>query len=206
MYFLFLEWFYRYADEAFSDLHHRRTNEFGRKGAQNASGSGRSSDIADPHHEREHMRSFSASVFSSMSSAAGPTSGRAVLGGDERASRFTGVGESELSGVDKFCFVVPKDRSQSKDWWKYTGGDFAQKSLRVTQLQVAQEFPACVARQSVVHRLVYSQSPLEAGVDAVCQWCAVLFRTAVATIGMSVLGTNSDPGIGTDAVKVVVDW
>lgn len=201
------EWFYRYADEAFSDLHHRRSNDFGgRRGAQNPSGLSRSSDIVDPHHQREHMRSFSASVFSSMSSAAGPTSARSLLGGDERASRFTGVGESELSGVDKFCFVVPKDRSQSKDWWKYTGGDFAQKSLRVTQLQVAQEFPACVARQSVVHRLVYSQSPLEAGIDAVCQWCAVLFRTAVATIGMAVLGTNSDPGIGTDAVKVVVDW
>lgn len=57
----------------------------------------------------------------------------------------------------------------------------------------------------MVHRLVYSHSPLEAGIDAVCQWCAVLFRTAVATIGMAVLGTNADPGIGTDAVKVVVD-
>jgi hypothetical protein len=131
--------------------------------------------------------------------------GRVGLG-DERASRFSSPGDSELSGVDKFCFVQPKDRSRgSKDWWKYTSGDFAQKSLKVIQLQVAQDFPACVARQPVVHRLRYSQSPLEAGIDAVCQWCAVLFRTAVATIGMAVLGSNLDPGIGTEAVKVVVD-
>jgi len=199
------EWFYRYADEAFSNLHHRRANNFGHRGARNGHDTARGSYIADPHHQREHMRSFSASVFSSMGSTAGGGSGRAVLG-DERASRFGAVGESELSGVDKFCFVQPKDRSLgSKDWWKYTSGNFTQKSLKVTQLQVAQEFPACVARQPVVHRLVYSQSPLEAGIDAVCQWCAVLFRTAVATIGMAVLGTNSDPGIGTDAVKVVVD-
>jgi hypothetical protein len=199
------EWFYRYADEAFSDLNHRRTNDFSRSMSRNATSPGHSSDVADPHLQREHTRSYSASVFSSMgNSAGGAAMGRVGLG-DERASRFSSPGESELSGVDKFCFVQPKDRSRGKDWWKYTSGDCAQKSLKVTQLQVAQDFPACVARQPVVHRLVYSHSPLEAGIDAVCQWCAVLFRTAVATIGMAVLGSNLDPGIGTEAVKVVVD-
>jgi hypothetical protein len=56
-----------------------------------------------------------------------------------------------------------------------------------------------------VHRLVYSQSPLEAGVDAICQWCAVLFRTAVATSGQVVVNQSNEPGIGTDAAKVVAD-
>lgn len=196
------EWFARYADEAFSELHHRRTTDLNQRGTRSGAGNGHRSDISDPHHQG-HARSMSASVFSS-NAGTGTPSGRSGLG-DERASRLNVIDASELSGVDKFCFVQPKDRSRSKDWWKYGSGDFAQKSLKVTQLQVAQDFPACVARQPVVHRLVYSQSPLEAGIDAVCQWCAVLFRTAVATIGMAVLGSNSDPGIGTDAVKVVVD-
>jgi hypothetical protein len=42
-------------------------------------------------------------------------------------------------------------------------------------------------------------------VDSVSQWCAVLFRTAVATAGMAALKTNFDPGIGTDSAKVVAD-
>lgn len=33
----------------------------------------------------------------------------------------------------------------------------------------------------------------------------MLFRTAVATVGMAVLGTTTDPGIGSDAAKVVAD-
>jgi hypothetical protein len=113
---------------------------------------------------------------------------------------------AELSGVDKFCFVQPKDRKSSlTDWWKATYGDAAEKTLKVTQLQVAQLFPACVTRQVVLHRLVYSQSPLEAGVDAICEWCAVLFRTAVATSGQAVMQQNAEPGIGSDAAKVVAD-
>ena len=39
-----------------------------------------------------------------------------------------------------------------------------------------------------MHRTVFQQSPLEAGIDAVCSWCSVLFRTAVASNGMAVLG------------------
>jgi len=124
----------------------------------------------------------------------------------DRVMRSSAADDSELSGVDKFCFLQPKDRKRTtKEWWKSQKADFAEKTLKVTQLQVSQPFPACVARQEVVHRIVYSQSPLEAGVDAICQWCAVLFRTAVATAGQRALGENADPGIGTDAAKVVAD-
>ena len=196
------EWFYRYADEAFEKLHHRSTNEIAIR-HDRSNGSPGANDGLDPHH-REHGRTYSASVFSSSGSFAG--GGMTRRGTEDRGPRPGSLEDDELSGVDKFCFVQPKDRSRSKDWWKNTGSDYADKTLKVTQLQVAQSFPACVARQPVVHRLVYSQSPLEAGIDSVCQWCAVLFRTAVATVGMAVLGTNQDdPGIGTDAVKVVAD-
>lgn len=152
----------------------------------------------DPGHHA-HSRSFNASVFSSTGSStpAIRKSVRQTVNDSDRLSRFSSPQESDLAGVDKFCFVQPKNRSRPKEWWKASSaGDFSEKSLRVTQLQVSESFPACVSRQEVVHRLVYLQSPLEAGIDAVCQWCAVLFRTAVATSGMSVLKTNFDPGIG----------
>jgi Dock homology region 2 len=196
------EWFYRYADEAFTSLHHRSKNELDRPTPRSIS---HTDDVSDPHHHNERSKSFSATVFSSTGSSTGGGAATRAVGFDTRASRFTALSDGELSGVDKFCFLQPKDRSKgSKEWWR-NPSDFAEKALKVTQLQVAQSFPACVARQAVVHRLVYSQSPLEAGVDAVCQWNAVLFRTAVATIGLAVLGTNTDPGIGTEAVKVVAD-
>lgn len=197
------EWFYRYADEAFTSLHHRSKNELDRPTPRSSK---HTDDVSDPHHHGERTKSFSATVFSSAGSSTGGGAGtRPLVGYDTRASRFTALSDGVLSGVDKFCFLQPKDRSKgSKEWWR-NSSDYAEKALKVTQLQVAQSFPACVARQAVVHRLVYSQSPLEAGVDAVCQWNAVLFRTAVATIGMAVLGINADPGIGTEAVKVVAD-
>lgn len=194
------EWFYRYADEAFGAFHHRSTSDLARKNFR-SKGSPCLNDCKDPH--REHGRSYSASMFSSSGSFSGSSINR--KSGDDRGSRFALMEEDELCGVDKFSFVQPKDRSRSKEWWRNSGGEYADKTLKVTQLQVAQSFPACVARQPVVHRIVYSQSPLEAGIDAICQWCAVLFRTVVATVGMAVLGTNDDPGIGTDAVKIVAD-
>jgi hypothetical protein len=80
-----------------------------------------------------------------------------------------------------------RDRG-TRDWLRGSSGDFASKTLRVTQLQVAQAFPACVSRQAVVHRVVFTQSPLEAAIDSLCQWCSILFRTAVATNGQAVLG------------------
>ncbi|ACI65622.1 predicted protein [Phaeodactylum tricornutum CCAP 1055/1] len=206
------EWFHSYVSESFSGLSHRPMSERNRGGLR------RSESIASENGDRrrdirhrDHARSFSASVFSSGgSSAAGtPTARRNPIGrvhDGDRLMRFSNPAVSVLAGVDKFCFVQPKDRSsKAKDWWKSSSGDFAEKSLKVTQLQVGQQFPACVTRQAVVHRLVYSQSPLEAGVDSVCQWCAVLFRTAVATVGMAVIRTNTDPGIGNDAAKIVAD-
>lgn len=162
----------------------------------------------DPHHH-ERFRSFSATVFSSAGSVGTTLTGRRgplSTVGNDKAVRFGTTNDSNLRGVDKFCFLQSRDRSKGpKEWLKSSSGDFAEKSLKVTQLQVAQSFPACVTRQAVVHRIVYTQSPLEAGVDAVCQWCAILFRTCVSTSGLAVLKTNSEPGLGNDAAKIVAD-
>jgi hypothetical protein len=104
---------------------------------------------------------------------------------------YNSAGTIELSGVNKFSFTQPKDRLRgSRDLLKSSNGDFAEKCLRVTEIIVGQKFPSCVTRQAVDQnkRVVYNQSPLEAGVEAVCSWCAVLFRTAVATNGLAVIG------------------
>jgi hypothetical protein len=180
------EWFNSYIDSAFSGPVTRSTRR-----ANSLQGDGPLSE--NPHH-RDHARSFSASVFSSGASSAGASASRrsGVSGVDNRRFHFAAAGEGELVGADKFSFIQPinKDRSRgARDWLKGASGDFAEKSLRVTQLQVGQAFPACVARQAVVHRVVFTQSPLESGVDSICQWCTVLFRTAIATNGMAVLGT-----------------
>lgn len=202
------EWFLRYVDEAFSAKVHRSTSDLSILRRSQRPFSSKSESGTDPRH-REHGRSFSATFFSSAGSSS--IGARRVSsgnpGGDiERAGRGMGQSDSDLAGADKFCFVQPRDRKRvSKEWWRSQSGDFAEKTLKVTQLQVAQSFPACVTRQEVVHRLVYSQSPLEAGAEAICQWCAVLFRTAVATVGQAVLGQNAEPGIGSDAAKVVAD-
>ena len=108
------------------------------------------------------------------------------MGGD-----LSVIGGGNIVGVDKFSFTQPikKDKLRGiKDCLTSPVGDFSEKTLRVTQITVEKCFPSCVSRQSVVHRAVYTQSPLEAGVEAVCSWCAVLFRTAVATNGLSVTG------------------
>ena len=73
----------------------------------------------------------------------------------------------------------------------------------LTYQKTRDTFPACVSRQAVVHRVVYTMSPLEAAFDVMCQWCAVLFRTSIASNGAAMLGLNSDPGIGIDSAKVV---
>lgn len=203
------EWFFHYADEMISGPHHRPKYDLSQRESTRRIDSSPSvpGEGHDPHHV--HSRSFSATVFSSAGSSAAAATGRAHAlqsnGDGERSSRFAAPREGDLSSIDKFCFIQPKNRSRPKEWWKATSGDFAVQSLRVTQLQVAESFPACVARQKVAHRLVYAQSPLDAGIDAVCQWCAVLFRTAVATSGVAVLKKGFEPGIGTDAAKVVAD-
>lgn len=200
------EWFHHYTDEMFSgprnaslklDPSHQ---DFSKRVDTSLNGVG---DSYDPHNTHNH--SFSATLFSSVgnSVAASHSSTLHHPAEMERTSRLPVPHEGDLAGVDRFCFVQPKNRARPMEWWK--AGDFTEKSLRVTQLQVAETFPACISRQVVAHRLVYSQSPLEAGIDTICQWCAILFQTAVATTGMAVLKTNYDPGIGTDAAKVVAD-
>ena len=146
------------------------------------------------------------------------------------------IGCGDLIGVHKFSFTQPKDRLRGcRDLLKAPNGDVSEKSLKVTELLVGQSFPTSVTRQSVVQRAIFSQSPLEAGVEVVCSWCAVLFRTAVATNGLAVIGkliyfiimrkliglnpysvcelcelhlyigNQGEEGIGKAATKVVVD-
>ena len=98
-----------------------------------------------------------------------------------------------LFGVDTFSFNLPfhkKNRMRtSRDWLK---GPKSEKSIKVTRLQVPTDFPACVTRQKVAKKTVLYQSPLEAGIDATCSWCSVLFRTAVATSGLALIGKLFD--------------
>lgn len=199
------EWFVHYVEEAYSTPFSLNGSQARRAPTRNSSGA---SERENQNPRHQHSRSFSATVFSSAGSTSVAPSNRkmSLVTGSSLESSPTRVAsprESDLWGVDKFCFVQPKDRSKPTEWWKTN--NFSEKSLRVTQLQVSESFPACVARQRVTNRRVYLQSPLEAGIDAVCQWCAVLFRTAIATNGMDVLKTNSDHGIGTEASKVVAD-
>lgn len=97
---------------------------------------------------------------------------------------------SETIGVDRFYFTQPAKRDPVRgfrDWLKVPRGSFAERSLRVTELQVEGNFPACVTRQKVIHRAIFTQSPLEAGVEAVSTWCSLLFRTIMAANGLRVL-------------------
>ena len=192
------EWFHRYIDEALARAPSRQSTKRHRGGPRGGLGDGMGRVTSPGHRGNNLSFSSSASVFaSSGSSASGSMLTRRsslskVTDGNRGSNSGSSSAETELVGVDKFGFLQPvhhKDRIKgNKDWWKPASGDFAQKSLKVTQLQVRQFFPACVTRQAVVHRVVFTLSPLEAGVDGVCQWSSVLFRTAVATNGMAVLG------------------
>lgn len=193
------EWFHRYIDESMSRVSDRQPHKRRGKGHKTGGLSEGTGQMTSPGHRGNNLSfSSSASVFASSGSSASGSmfSRRSSLSkvGDGNRGQNGGPSsaDTELAGVDKFGFLQPvhhKDRMRgNKDWWKPASGDFAQKSLKVTQLQVAQSFPACVTRQAVVHRVVFTLSPLEAGVDGVCQWCSVLFRTAVATNGQAVLG------------------
>jgi hypothetical protein len=121
------------------------------------------------------------------------------------ANNSTIIGGEEIK-VCKFSFTQPRDRLRgTRDVLKAPNGDIAEKNLRVTELQVSESMPNCVTRQPVAveNRSVFNQSPLEAGVEAVCSWCAILFRTAVATNGLAVIGDRADQGIGTAALRVI---
>ena len=195
------EWFFSYADVAFTRPDSLSTSN-GMAGDSRRSefyGS-RCETVRASTPTHHHDRSSSASVFASNESMSSLSAARVIteigvsagqkLGYEIRESLSSGELPGRLVGVDKFSFLQPagKDRTRSARDWLKSAGDIADKSLRVTQLQVEQAFPACVTRQTVMHRVVFQQSPLEAGIDAVCSWCSVLFRTAVASNGMAVLG------------------
>ena len=57
---------------------------------------------------------------------------------------------------------------------------------------MSKSFPTFVSRQRVLNRIISYQCPLEAGVEAMCSWCSVLFRTVVATNGRAVLRGEFD--------------
>lgn len=126
---------------------------------------------------------------------------------------FRSLGYEKTEGayesvVKRFSFAQPRDRSKcSRDLFKGTDLDVTEKSLRVTELHLSNSMPTCVSRQpvSVENRSVFNQSPLEASVETVCGWCEVLFRTAIATNGASILGDKVEKGIGKAAVKVVAE-
>ena len=186
------EWFHDYIESGFKrQLRRPSTNGGtvrGRSDSLYSENGGLDSGNRPRHHE---VSSYSSSVFSSAGSAAalrGPSQAAVAEG----SRRFRNEAfEAELVGAENFSFMQPiskgRDRG-AKDWLRGSSGDFAAKSLRVTQLQVGQKFPACVSRQAVVHRVVFTQSPLEAASDSICQWCSILFRTAIATNGQAVLG------------------
>jgi hypothetical protein len=188
------EWFNDYIETAFSG---QATRSMALNGQGLRRGTSMHSDVPPTDsgvHHRDHSSSFSASVFSSSGNAATVPRRSGYPGKDNRRFQFQPSYEGELVGADKFSFMQPINTGRSRgarDWLKGSSGDFAEKTLRVTQLQVEQAFPACVSRQAVVHRVVFTQSPLEAAIDAICQWCSILFRTAIATNGQAVLGKFS---------------
>ena len=118
-----------------------------------------------------------------------------------------GPNTTELIGVDRFYFTQPtrKDPTRGfRDWLKVPKGKIAERSLRVTELQVSNCFPACTTRQKIIHRAVFTQSPLEASVEAVSTWCSVLFRTITATNGQDVLAGQRQ-GLNAAAAKLVAE-
>ncbi len=104
----------------------------------------------------------------------------------------------DANAINKFSFTQSRDRFRGgKDILKVNSGSVFEKSLRVTELLTDQSLPNCVTRQAVMQRTVFNQSPLEAGIESVCSWCAVLFRTAVATNGLAVIGKFTTPSNST---------
>jgi len=167
------EWFHRYIDEAMAHAPSRQHNKRFRGGPRGNPGE-EVGQYKSPSHRGNNLSfSSSASVFASNGSSASGSllSRRSSLSRVADANRGGSTHnahtstETDLVGVDKFGFLQPvhhKDRIRgNKDWWKPASGDFTQKSLKITQLQVAQVFPACVTRQAVVHRVVFTLSPLQ---------------------------------------------
>jgi hypothetical protein len=188
------EWFHDYIDSAIAGQPDHSSTYSGRNLRRSDSlySDGGGSEAGSRPRHRDSS-SYSTSMFSASANSAAAFRWTGLANGGEGSRRFRNQAfEGELVGADKFSFMQPisKGRDRGAKDWLRGSGDFAAKSLRVTQLQVGQAFPACVSRQAVVHRVVFTQSPLEAASDSICQWCAILFRTAIATNGQAVLGMS----------------
>ena len=167
-----------------------------------------------------HQRTLSTSTTNSLSSAGSfATSSRRTLGNRSSYRRSSATHQNlkledgngvngELIGVDRFYFTQPMKKDPVRgfrDWLKVPKGRIAERSLRVTELQVENSFPSCITRQKIIHRAVFTQSPLEASVEAVSTWCSVLFRTVTATNGQGVLGGQKHQGLTADSAKLVME-
>ena len=186
------EWFKIYIDDVFSSQINSRLpmNENSIIRGNGAAFHSRGSGHHTPHQSRSYTAMHSPNGGLPHNSFTGK--GVGYSGNNHRHHQFKAEMDGELVGAEKFWYTqsMNKDRSRgSRDWLKGASDDFAEKTIRVTQLQVRQAFPACVSRQTVIHRDVYTQSPLEAAVDNLCLWCAVLFRTTISSNGSAVLGT-----------------
>jgi len=182
-----------------------------------ADGSGRNSvgvTLLSLHHKRSHSTSTTNSLGShgslSMPARRSPfgSSHRKSSIANNNLSHDKGGVNGELIGVDKFYFTQPMKKDPSRgfrDWLKVPNSGMAERSLRVTELQVENSFPSCITRQKIIHRAVFTQSPLEASVEAVSTWCSVLFRTVIATNGQGVLGGQRQQGLSADSAKLVME-
>jgi len=164
----------------------------------------------------QHQRSQSTSTTNSLSSVGSlsmPVRRSAFRSTHRKPSHHNsshdkGGVNGELIGIDRFYFTQPMKKDPARgfrDWLKVPNGRIAERSLRVTELQVGNSFPACITRQKIIHRAVFTQSPLEASVEAVSTWCSVLFRTVIATNGQGVLGGQRQQGLSADSAKLVME-
>jgi hypothetical protein len=162
-----------------------------------------------------HLSISSANSISSVGSSATMSNRRSTFHSRYRLANsqqnqgndFDNALNAELIGVDRFYFTQPTRRDPTRgfrDWLTVPKGCIAERSLRVTELQVSNCFPACTTRQKIIHRAIYNQSPLEASVEAVSTWCSVLFRTIIATNGQDVL-CGQRQGLNAAAAKLVAD-
>ena len=186
------EWFKLYIDNVFSSQSNPAFDMYDKNVIRKNGTPLRSAGGSRQTHQ--HSRSYTSvhSLNGNLHHTSFAGKGVGHSGNNHRNHQFESEMEGELVGAEKFWYTqsMNKDRSRgARDWLKGASDDFAEKTIRVTQLQVRQAFPACVSRQTVIHRDVYNQSPLEAAVDNLCLWCAVLFRTLISANGSAVLGT-----------------
>lgn len=151
-----------------------------------------SNKVTKPNHNHNISRNRYSTISSLATGFGRPSdSNNSFLSANKMDNSIPGGGEE--IGVNKFSFTHARDRQRTyRELHKIPSEEVAEKNLRVTELLVSEDMPNCVTRQAVAveNRTVFHQTPLEAGVEAVCSWCAILFRTAVATNGLAVIGEN----------------